>query len=48
MRLLWKSFELAKKVTNETVNYYKPLADCAEKAKFETIMEQLEIIKEMD
>ena len=31
---------------NETVDYYKPLADCAEKAKFEAIMEQLEIIKE--
>jgi len=43
---LLKEFEVAKKVADETVNYYKPLADCAEKAKFEAIMEQLEIIKQ--
>ena len=42
---LMKEFELAKKVADETVDYYKPLADCAEKAKFEAIMEQLEVIK---
>lgn len=43
---LLKEFELAKKVADETVDYYKPLADCAEQAKFEAIMEQLEIIKQ--
>lgn len=43
---LMKEFEVAKKVADETVSYYKPLADCAEKAKFKAIMEQLEIIKQ--
>ena len=43
---LMKEFELAKKVADETVDYYKPLADCAEEAKFEAILEQLEIIKQ--
>lgn len=43
---LMKEFELAKKVADETVDYYKPLADCAEKAKFKAIEEQLEIIKQ--
>ena len=43
---LLKEFEVAKKVADETVDYYKPLADCAEKAKFDAIMEQLETIKE--
>lgn len=43
---LLKEFEIATKVADETVDYYKPLADCAEKAKFEAIMEQLEIIKQ--
>ena len=42
---LMKEFELAKKVADETVDYYKPLADCAEEAKFDAIMEQLETIK---
>jgi hypothetical protein len=42
---LMKEFEVAKKVADETVSYYKPLADCAEEAKFEAIMEQLETIK---
>lgn len=43
---LMKEYKIAKKIAEETVNYYKPLADCAEKAKFEAIMEQLEIIKQ--
>lgn len=43
---LMREFEVAKKIADETVDYYKPLADCAEKAKFEAILEQLEIIKE--
>lgn len=43
---LMKELEVAKKIADETVSYYKPLADCAEEAKFEAIMEQLEIIKQ--
>ena len=43
---LVKEFEIAKKIADEAVDYYKPLADCAEKAKFEAIMEQLQIIKQ--
>ena len=39
-------YEAAKKYANETVAYYKPLADAAEDAKFDAIMEQLETIKE--
>ena len=42
---LVRELEVAKKVADETVDYYKPLADCAEEAKFEAIMEQLETIK---
>ena len=42
---LMKEFEIAKKVADETVDYYKPLADVAEEAKFESIMEQLKTIK---
>lgn len=43
---LMKEYETAKKVADETVSYYKPLADIAETAKFEAIEEQLEIIKQ--
>ena len=39
-------YEAAKKYADETVAYYKPLADVAEEAKFDAIMEQLETIKE--
>ena len=39
-------YEAAKKYADETVAYYKPLADAAEDAKFDAIMEQLETIKE--
>ena len=39
-------YEVAKKYADETVAYYKPLADAAEEAKFDAIMEQLETIKE--
>lgn len=38
-------YEAAKKYADETVSYYKPLADAAEEAKFDAIMEQLETIK---
>ena len=38
-------YEAAKKYADETVAYYKPLADAAEEAKFDAIMEQLETIK---
>ena len=43
---LMKEYETAKKVADETVSYYKPLADIAETAKFKAIEEQLEIIKQ--
>ena len=43
---LMAEYEAAKKYADETVAYYKPLADVAEKAKFDAIMEQLETIKE--
>ena len=43
---LMKEYEAAKKYAEETVAYYKPLADAAEEAKFDAIMEQLETIKE--
>ena len=43
---LMAEYEAAKKYADETVAYYKPLADAAEEAKFDAIMEQLEIIKE--
>ena len=43
---LMAEYEAAKKYADETVAYYKPLADAAEDAKFDAIMEQLEIIKE--
>ena len=43
---LMAEYEAAKKYADETVAYYKPLADVAEGAKFDAIMEQLETIKE--
>ena len=43
---LMAEYEAAKKCADETVAYYKPLADVAEEAKFDAIMEQLETIKE--
>jgi hypothetical protein len=42
---LMEEYEAAKKYADETVAYYKPLADAAEDAKFDAIMEQLETIK---
>lgn len=42
---LMKEYEAAKKYADETVSYYKPLADAAEEAKFNAIIEQLETIK---
>jgi hypothetical protein len=41
---LMAEYEVAKKMADETVSYYKPLADAAEDAKFDAIMEQLETI----
>lgn len=43
---LMAEYEAAKKYADETVAYYKPLADVAEETKFDAIMEQLETIKE--
>lgn len=43
---LMLEYEAAKKMADETVAYYKPLADVAEGAKFDAILEQLETIKE--
>lgn len=42
---LMAEYEAAKKMADETVAYYKPLADASEDAKFDAIMEQLETIK---
>ena len=42
---LMAEYAAAKKMADETVSYYAPLADCAELAKFDAIMEQLETIK---
>lgn len=43
---LLKAYEISKKQADEIISYYKPLADAAEEAKFNAIMEQLETIKE--
>ena len=43
---LMAEYEAAKKMADETVSYYKPLADAAEDAKFDAIMEQLETVKD--
>lgn len=42
---LMKEYEAAKKVADETIAYYSPLADAAEHAKLLAIIEQLEPIK---
>lgn len=42
---LMAEYEAAKKMADETVAYYKPLADAAEEAKFNAVLEQLETIK---
>lgn len=42
---LMAEYVAAKKVADETVAYYKPLADAAEEAKFDAIMDQLQTIK---
>lgn len=42
---LMAEYEAAKRRADETVAYYKPLADVAEEAKFNAIIEQLETIK---
>lgn len=43
---LMAEYEAAKKYADETVAYYKPLADMAEEAKMLAILDQLENIKE--
>ena len=42
---LMAEYEAAKKYADETVAYYKPLADAAEDAKMNAILEQIEPIK---
>lgn len=42
---LMKEYEAAKKVADETIAYYAPLADAAEHAKLLAIIKQLEPIK---
>ena len=42
---LMLEYEAAKKMADETVAYYKPLADLAEEAKMTAILEQIEPIK---
>lgn len=42
---LMKEYEAAKKIADETIAYYSPLADAAEHAKLLAIIEQLEPIK---
>ena len=42
---LMKEYEVAKKCADETVAHYKPLADAAEDAKINAILEQIEPIK---
>ena len=43
---LMAEYEAAKKYADETVSYYKPLADVAEEAKMLAILEQIEPIKQ--
>lgn len=43
---LLQQYEEVRKLSKETVNYYKPLAEMAEQAKMTAILEQLETIKE--
>lgn len=42
---LLKQYEEVKKSADETVHYYRPLAETAEQAKMDAILEQLESIK---
>lgn len=43
---LMEEYKAAKKMADETVAYYKPLADAAEEAKMDAILEQIEPIVE--
>jgi hypothetical protein len=43
---LMAEYEAAKKMADEKVSYYKPLADAAEEAKMDAILEQIEPIIE--
>lgn len=43
---LMEEYKAAKKIADETVAYYKPLADAAEEAKMDAILEQIEPIIE--
>lgn len=42
---LMSEYMAAKKIADETELYYKPLAEAAEEAKFDAILQQLETIK---
>lgn len=42
---LLTEYKIAKKIADEAEDYYKPLAELAEEAKFDAIMQQLGIIK---
>ena len=42
---LMEEYKAAKQLADETVAYYQPLADVAEDAKFDAIIEQLETIQ---
>ncbi len=43
---LMEEYKAAKQIADETVSYYKPLADAAEEAKMDAILEQIEPIIE--
>lgn len=43
---LMAEYEAAKKLADETVSYYKPLADAAEEAKMLAILEQIKTIQQ--
>lgn len=43
---LLAEYAIAKQIADETESYYKPLAEVAEKAKFDAILHQLETIQD--
>lgn len=42
---LMEQYKVAKQIANETVSYYKPLAEAGEEAKMKAILKQLETIE---
>ena len=42
---LMEQYKVAKQIANETVSYYKPLAEAGEEAKMKAILRQLETIE---